>query len=159
MDIEPKPASEPQPAEPGVNSVFSDALKQFFSGEPIKSAPQPTLPAIPPIVVTPKTVETDEELARRLQEEEYSGKNKYKHHDAFGYDEYASAPVNSTPVKPPSLSELKKEDTAPKDKDYDPEIICLVCRQSPKEYIVLPNCQQPHVSKSMINIENPDHFL
>ncbi len=31
------------------------------------------------------------------------------------------------------------------DPNYDPNIVCIVCRQSPVDYIVLPNCPQPHV--------------
>ena len=31
------------------------------------------------------------------------------------------------------------------DPDYDPAIVCLICKQSPMSYIVLPSCEQPHI--------------
>jgi hypothetical protein len=31
------------------------------------------------------------------------------------------------------------------DADYDPSVVCLICKSSPKTYIVLPSCEQPHI--------------
>jgi len=44
------------------------------------------------------------------------------------------------------------------DPNYDPNIVCIVCRQSPVDYIVLPNCPQPHVycAPCAIKLSKPD---
>jgi len=123
-------------------------------------------PTSPPPISTEKTIDLDEEMARKLQEAEYISYKSNSIHNSPDYSKnynsynYQNSQIPSfTPVKPPSMSELKKENTEPKDRDYDPEIVCLICHQSPKEYIVLPNCQQPHIycmtcAHKMINSKN-----
>jgi hypothetical protein len=116
-------------------------------------------------------VDLDEEFARMLQEQEFSenGGNFYQDKSSYYTPDYTPSTLhfsasltplepstNFTPIKPPSMAELTKQDLVTKETDYDPEIVCLICHQSPKDYIILPSCQQPHVycmqcSNKMLN--------
>lgn len=112
------------------------------------------------LVEVSAALSADEEFAKQLQEKEYSGyqaKGGYGHyggspfgyHGSYNYDmsgEPASGPPgNYTPVKPPSMTELLAQPAEPQEKEGGDGIVCLVCHGSPKEYIILPNCQQPHI--------------
>ena len=64
------------------------------------------------------------------------------------------------------MKELTKEDDDETTTIHDPETVCLVCHQSPNEYIIIPTCQQPHVycmscaSKMLNNKQhNPSMFF
>ena len=45
-------------------------------------------------------------------------------------------------LQPPTLEELKAESIEQDNPDYDPSVVCLICKSSPKTYIVLPSCEQ-----------------
>jgi hypothetical protein len=108
-------------------------------------------------------VDLDEELAKKLQEEMYKeqyggygngsyGNKSWPYYgNSGGYGGYSqphrgSSSASFTPVKPPPLSELKKVDSSSaKDKSEDSDIVCLICHQSPSDYIILPSCQSPHI--------------
>ena len=84
------------------------------------------------------------------QDQEYNENTKFGYYGDFGYAAKNRAtsyvPGNYTPVKGPSLSELMAETSnESKDREESDGIICLVCHSFPKEYIILPNCQQPHI--------------
>jgi ubiquitin-conjugating enzyme E2 Z len=81
----------------------------------------------------------DEELAFALQQQLY---NEIAAEESFDApeDEVTYRP-NRLKIKPPPLSELK---TSTVD-DPNSEIKCIICRQSLDEYIILPNCAQPHI--------------
>lgn len=122
-------------------------------------------------------IENDLEFAKKLQEEEYSdlgydnpkfkasyteeyNENPYLHQTSYKREYSPHSKRFHQPIKPPPLSELSKEDEPMKDQDYDPDIVCLICHQSPKEYIILPACQQPHIycmacATKMIKQGNP----
>eukprot|EP01087_Luapelamoeba_hula_P024322 TRINITY_DN921_c1_g1_i1.p1 TRINITY_DN921_c1_g1~~TRINITY_DN921_c1_g1_i1.p1 ORF type:complete len:913 (-),score=180.52 TRINITY_DN921_c1_g1_i1:35-2773(-) len=87
-----------------------------------------------------KQMELDMEIAKSLQEEMYSSHGG----GGGGGGSRDRAAHSYTPVKAPTLAELRKE-LKEEEKDYDPSIVCLVCKISPKTYIVLPSCEQPHI--------------
>eukprot|EP01118_Nematostelium_gracile_P010118 TRINITY_DN3460_c0_g1_i2.p1 TRINITY_DN3460_c0_g1~~TRINITY_DN3460_c0_g1_i2.p1 ORF type:complete len:886 (-),score=282.73 TRINITY_DN3460_c0_g1_i2:28-2508(-) len=88
----------------------------------------------------------DEEYAKMLQDQEYSTGHQSNKYGYYGEQpQYPNkAPSNFTPVKGRSISELMAE-TKQEKKGEESDIVCLVCHNSPKEYIILPNCQQPHI--------------
>jgi len=51
-------------------------------------------------------------------------------------------PLLDIRVRPPSLEEMGLDSNM---ENYDSDVICVVCHQIPMNFVVLPNCLQPHI--------------
>lgn len=125
-----KPSSETPPTSI-TPEIFAQQIQLTLSS--LSSAPSSTIDL--------SSLDLDSTLSSLLQQQ--SSKPVQS-----GSDLVYQIPLNFSPssktVKPPSLQELKKQEVSPPEKE-ESDIICLICHNSPREYVVLPSCQQPHI--------------
>eukprot|EP01122_Echinamoeba_exundans_P007647 TRINITY_DN2398_c0_g1_i1.p1 TRINITY_DN2398_c0_g1~~TRINITY_DN2398_c0_g1_i1.p1 ORF type:complete len:897 (+),score=244.48 TRINITY_DN2398_c0_g1_i1:337-3027(+) len=140
---EPAPAAALAPAaappKPAISADFLSSILQNVSSSTTGSSASP-IPSGGPILVEAgnSVLSLDAQLAAALQaqfnDEVKGGKQGWRNNNN------KPQPASGQKVKPPKMEDLMKSDAAV----ADPDLVCLVCRQSPSEYITLPNCGQPH---------------
>lgn len=147
-----QPAQNTQPAatdKPALQDVFKNILADVM-----KTIPPGTKAADPNSITIPignaPLLDLDAQFAAMLQAQ---------------FENEAKEAVKPKAVASPGkvkFRDMKSNLNPESDPNYDPNIVCIVCRQSPVDYIVLPNCPQPHYyclpcATKLSKPEDPQH--
>lgn len=128
------------PAKPAINADFLSSILQNVAS-PAASSGSPAPPPGPIVLEAGDNLLTlDAQFAAALQAQFNSEAKPQPTKKWTGSQSPAARSTPGAKVKPPTKEELLKAEQ----NVADPDLVCLVCRQSPSEYISLPACSQPH---------------